>query len=47
MGVALMLGMISVLIVAKGFTVLLFARWLNAILAGLAFLNAFTRLRAQ
>ena len=47
MGISLILGMISVLIVvAQGFTVLLFAYWLNAIFAaGLTFLDAFTRLR--
>ena len=46
MGIALMLGMISVLIVvAQGFTVLLFAYWINAIFAaGLTFLDIFTRL---
>ena len=47
MGTALLLGIISVLVVfSQGFTVLLFAYWLNASLAvGLAFLDVFTRLR--
>ena len=48
MGISLMLAMISVLIVvAQGFTVLLFAYWLNAIFAAaLAFIDAFARLRS-
>ena len=47
MGMALLLGVISVVVVvAQGFTTVMFAYWLNAVLAvGVTFLDAFHRLR--